>query len=313
MSGQGWKRIISPTNTRTSKNNTKSRGSNIRSSFRQWCRKKLTKQQFVLGDNVASFSPEVVVELFDITNRRLKTQGTVTLQFQLVDEESPDPLIQSFIVVDGIPKNCVLGSDALYGHKFIFDGSEWTIYRMRKLDQPTHEPVMMTPRKITISPYTDQYLFLVQRPYSRRESASAPLFRKKQGNELFRIVIINETDKQITIPAFRVLGTVVFTEEKPNTQLPPAPTKTRRLTPTSSTKPWQKFRAKKNKPCESSSKIMAICLLLKQKIGSRIGSWKNRTSQAHDRHARQRTYPFTALSELPTTKRSRGGNHPGNT
>ncbi|KZS20625.1 Uncharacterized protein APZ42_012631 [Daphnia magna] len=117
----------------------------------------LNKNLFsALGGNVVNFSPEVAVELFDINNRRLKTLGTVTLQFQLVDEESTDLLVQSFIVVDGITENCVLGLDALYGHKFIFDGSELTIYRMRKPDHPTHEPIMITPPKITIPLYIAQ-------------------------------------------------------------------------------------------------------------------------------------------------------------
>ncbi|KAI9565040.1 hypothetical protein GHT06_008785 [Daphnia sinensis] len=154
--------------------------------------------------------------------------GTVTLQFHLVDEESPDLLIQSFIVVDGITENCVLGLDALYGHKFIFDGSEWTIYRMRKPDQPTYDPVMITQRKITIPPYQAQVGVRLE-----------PFVSKRQGNGLFHIVVINETDRQITIPAFRAL--------------------------------------------------------------------------AHYRHARQRTHPLTALSEIPTTKRSGGGNHSGAT
>ncbi|KAK4009578.1 hypothetical protein OUZ56_018712 [Daphnia magna] len=159
----------------------------------------------------------------------LKTLGTVTLQFQLVDEESPDLLVQSFIVVDDITENCVLGLDALYGHKFIFNGSEKTIYRMRKSDQPTHEPVMITPRKITIPPYTAQVVesergggklppniacSFIPAPEFPKGVRLDPFVSKKQGNGLFRIVIINEIDKQITIPAFRVLGTVVFTEEK---------------------------------------------------------------------------------------------------
>ncbi|KZS03690.1 Uncharacterized protein APZ42_033520 [Daphnia magna] len=120
--------------------------------------------------------------------------GHDTNNCALVDEESPDLLVQSFIVVDDITENCVLGLDAVYGHKFIFNCNEQTIYRMRKPDQPTHEPVMITPRKITIPPYTAQVGVRLD-----------PCVSKKQGNGLFRIVIINETHKQITIPRFRVL------------------------------------------------------------------------------------------------------------
>ncbi|KAK4027394.1 hypothetical protein OUZ56_016440 [Daphnia magna] len=90
-----------------------------------------------------------------------------------MDEESPDLLVQSFIVVDDITENCVLGLDAVYGHKFIFNCNEQTIYRMRKPDQPTHEPVMITPRKITIPPYTAQ---VVESERGRKATPERRLF-----------------------------------------------------------------------------------------------------------------------------------------
>ena len=54
------------------------------------------------------------MELYDINNRRLSTRGTLSVSFQVVGEERPEQLTQSFIVVDNITESCVLGLDALY-------------------------------------------------------------------------------------------------------------------------------------------------------------------------------------------------------
>ena len=89
-----------------------------------------------LGEEIGKFSPEVAVELLDINNRRLKTRGTLKVCFQVVGESNPENLEQSFIVVDDIAESCVLGLDALYQHRFMFDGSERSIYRIREADQP---------------------------------------------------------------------------------------------------------------------------------------------------------------------------------
>ncbi len=56
------------------------------------------------------FSSEVQVELYDINNRILSTQGTVTLEIA----DMGDKLLQEFIVVDDTTEECVLGLDGLY-------------------------------------------------------------------------------------------------------------------------------------------------------------------------------------------------------
>ncbi len=75
-----------------------------------------------LGRDIGRFTPEVTMELFDINNRRLSTRGTISVSFQVLGEERPEQLTQSFIVVDNTTESCVLGLDALYEHKFMFDG-----------------------------------------------------------------------------------------------------------------------------------------------------------------------------------------------
>jgi hypothetical protein len=66
-----------------------------------------------------------------------------------------DNLLQDFIVVDGISEECILGLDALYEHKFIIDGSERTIYRVKNdLAPEAKTPTIIAGKKITIMPYS---------------------------------------------------------------------------------------------------------------------------------------------------------------
>ena len=91
------------------------------------------------------------MELYDINNRRLSTRGTLSVSFQVVGEERPEQLTQSFIVVDNITESCVLGLDALYEHKFMFDGRERSIYRVREPDHLPFSPICVAQRKMKIS------------------------------------------------------------------------------------------------------------------------------------------------------------------
>jgi hypothetical protein len=104
-----------------------------------------------LGRDVGIFTPEVAVELYDINNRRLSTRGTLSVSFQVVGEERPEQLTQSFIVVDNITESCVLGLHPLYEHKFMFDGRERSIYRAREPDHLPFSPICVAQRKIKIS------------------------------------------------------------------------------------------------------------------------------------------------------------------
>ncbi len=139
-----------------------------------------------LGRDIGRFTPEVAVELDDINNRRLSTRGTISVSFQVIDEERPKQLTQSFIVVDNITESCVLGLDALYEHKFMFDGRERSIYRVREPDHFHSSPICVTQRKLKISAHSVLVVdsgggggelppniacFLYHLPSSRRESA----------------------------------------------------------------------------------------------------------------------------------------------
>ncbi len=64
-----------------------------------------------------------------------------------------DNLLQDFMVVDGISEECILGLDALYELKFIIDGSEKKIYRV-KTTTPDFLPTIMAEKKITIKPFS---------------------------------------------------------------------------------------------------------------------------------------------------------------
>ena len=103
-----------------------------------------------LGRDIGRFTPEVAVEFYDINNRRLSTRGTINVSFQVIGEERPKQLTQSFIVVDNITESCVLGLDELYEHKFMFDGREQSIYRVRGPDQLHSSPICVTQRKLKI-------------------------------------------------------------------------------------------------------------------------------------------------------------------
>jgi hypothetical protein len=73
------------------------------------------------------------------------------VSFQVVGEERPEQLTYSFIVVKNIKESCVLGLDALYKHKFMFDGRERFIYRVREPDHLPSNPICVTQRKLQIS------------------------------------------------------------------------------------------------------------------------------------------------------------------
>ena len=77
---------------------------------------------------IQHYTKHVAVNLFDVNSRRLNTRGTVTLQFRVSSETEHETLFQSFIIADGISEKCILGLDALYSHKFMFNGREQTIY-----------------------------------------------------------------------------------------------------------------------------------------------------------------------------------------
>jgi hypothetical protein len=185
-----------------------------------------------LGRNVGIFTPEVAVELYDINNRRLSTRGTLSVSFQVVGEERPEQLTQSFIVVDNITESCVLGLDALYEHKFMFDGRERSIYRVREPDHLPFSPICVAQRKMKISARSvlvvesgggggelppDIACFFVPAPELPQGIRVDPRLSKETTNGLFKIYLINDSDTKIKLPKFQVLGRITF-EIKPPRQ-----------------------------------------------------------------------------------------------
>ncbi len=197
-------------------------------------------------EGIESFSSDVGIELYDINNRRLSTKGTIGLRFFLSDEKDQEPLIQKFIIVDDITEDCVLGLDALYGHKFMFDGRERTIYRLKEPKQFPHEPVMIVSKKLKIPPFTASVVesergggklpLNVACHFEKAPELPAglrvdPFVSEMQEEGLFRIVVVNETNKSITLPEMQVLGKVSLTPQVAHTTIASCSTKTAPVDP----------------------------------------------------------------------------------
>ncbi|XP_045035767.1 uncharacterized protein LOC123476888 [Daphnia magna] len=127
-----------------------------------------------------------------VSNRRLACQGTVTVDVLVEDERPREPFQQEFIVIPEIMEECILGLDALYEHKFMIDGRERRVYRVRESDQLQNDdkPTMMVAVKTKIPPSSacvvesensdvklslDTACFLVKKPTVTRRSSTGPL------------------------------------------------------------------------------------------------------------------------------------------
>ena len=150
--------------------------------------------------------------------------------FNLISESSADALMQSFVIVDDISEDVVLGLDALYEHQFMFDGRERTIYRLRETGQFPNEPVMIVSERISIPPHTarvvesergggklplDVACHFHRSPELPNGLRLDPFVSKMQEAGLFNIVVVNETNKTITLPRFQVLGRVSLNRVQP--------------------------------------------------------------------------------------------------
>ncbi|EFX64188.1 hypothetical protein DAPPUDRAFT_118419 [Daphnia pulex] len=107
-----------------------------------YCAKSNASNPVTHNTDMCGFGPQ--------ENTRLTTRGLITLEISVLG----DNLLQDFIVVDGISEECILGLDALYEHKFIIDGSERKIYRVKKTTLPDSVPTIMAGKKITIKPFS---------------------------------------------------------------------------------------------------------------------------------------------------------------
>ena len=169
-----------------------------------------------MKEGVIRFTAEVPVDLYGVENTRLVTRGLVTLQVQVLG----DNLLQDFIVVDSISEECILGLDALYEHKFIIDGSERRIYRVKKTLKPDSTPTIMAREKITIKPFSATVVesegngaqlppnlaFYFHRGPGLNSGIRVDPFINKSSEAVFTIALVNETNHPISLPKYEVIG-----------------------------------------------------------------------------------------------------------
>ena len=91
------------------------------------------------------------VELYDISNKKLKTSGRVTLKFKFGDI---DNLEQDFVIIDDMKPSCILGMDAIEKHEFIIDGKLRTVYRVIMDKDGEKEMLLANPYEICVPPFT---------------------------------------------------------------------------------------------------------------------------------------------------------------
>ncbi|KAK4009713.1 hypothetical protein OUZ56_018859 [Daphnia magna] len=167
------------------------------------------------------FTADVPVDLYGVENTRLVTRELVTLQVQVLG----DNLLQDFIVVDSIREECILGLDAFYEHKFIIDGSERRIYRVKQTLKQDSSPTIVAREKITIKPFSATVVesegngaklppnlaFFFHRGPGLNSGVRVDPFTNKSSEETnFKIALVNETNKPISLPNYEIIGTLGF-------------------------------------------------------------------------------------------------------
>jgi hypothetical protein len=173
-----------------------------------------------------SFSRDVSINLFDINDRRLSCIGTIKTNIRVENENTPEFLSQEFVVAQGIMEDCILGLDALYEHKFVIDGFENRIYRVREPDQFNNrlETFIMNGGKLTIPPFSACVMesggYGTQLPpdtsFIFKGSPGLPMGLRidpfiSQGQEFaFRLVLVNESNKTIKLASTTSLGRILF-------------------------------------------------------------------------------------------------------
>nr|CAH0111999.1 unnamed protein product [Daphnia galeata] len=74
----------------------------------------------------------------------------------LVEGKQPHEFLkQEFIVVHGIVEDYILGIDALYKHRFMIDGPERCVYRIKESDQLPNrrDPFVLVASKLKLPPF----------------------------------------------------------------------------------------------------------------------------------------------------------------
>ncbi|KAK4024520.1 hypothetical protein OUZ56_009942 [Daphnia magna] len=165
----------------------------------------------------------VDVDLFSINDRRLVTEGTITVNFFVAQETPRQAPWQKFIVVNGIVEDCVLGRDALWKHQFIYNGKQQSIYRVPEIDhfQETENPFVIS-KSLRIPPNSTNFLETREEethPFNPLNTChflrccnipsglSLEPYFSTTPNRSLRVVAVNGTDKTIFLPRLTVLGT----------------------------------------------------------------------------------------------------------
>jgi len=171
-----------------------------------------------LKEGVMNFTTDVPVELYGVENTRLVTRGLATLQVQVLG----DNLLQDFIVVDSISEKCILGVDALYEHKFVIDGSERRIFRVKQPLKLDSAPTIITRERITIKPFAtvvesegngaqlppNLAFYFHRGPGLNSGLRIDPFLNQSSKVAAFTIALVNETNKPISLPRYEILGTL---------------------------------------------------------------------------------------------------------
>ncbi|KAK4028173.1 hypothetical protein OUZ56_017433 [Daphnia magna] len=176
------------------------------------------------GKELINFTKEVDVDLFSINDRRLVTEGTITVNFFVAEETPRQALRQKFIIVNGIVEDCVLGRDALWKHQFIYNGKQQSIYQVPEIDhfQETENPFVIS-KSLRIPPISTSLLETREEethPFNPLNTChfvrccnilsglSLEPYISTTPNRSLRVVAVNGTDKTIFLPRLTVLGTL---------------------------------------------------------------------------------------------------------
>jgi hypothetical protein len=111
----------------------------------------------------------------------------------------------------------------LYEHKFILDGSDRGIYRVKQPLKSDSAPTIITREKITIKPFSAAVVeyegngaqlppnlafFLHRGPGLNSGLRLDPFINKSSDEAVITIAIVNETNKPISLPRYELIGTL---------------------------------------------------------------------------------------------------------
>ena len=182
------------------------------------------KIYYALPKEVRKTSGSIDVDLFDVHNKRLDTIGQITLPIQYGNHT----LHQEVIITNGISEDCILGSDAIFQHGFIFDGQSRSIYLSDKPHKPAEDPKRApvdTTKSTVIAPRSkgichvraqgvkvdahreETFLFTPEENIDKRLHLEQFIgTTNEKGN--YQILAVNTSDQPIHIARATTIGTI---------------------------------------------------------------------------------------------------------